>query len=70
MKIVIDKKKCCWKDGKCSDCGCGEKKCEGCVEVCPVQALERKEAVEIDYSKCILCGACINACPHKAISIK
>lgn len=69
MKVVIDKKKCCWKDGKCISCGC-KGKCEGCVEVCPVEAIKRKSSIEVDYSKCILCGACVSNCKHKAISIK
>ncbi|MBS3079310.1 hypothetical protein J4218_04265 [Candidatus Pacearchaeota archaeon] len=44
MVIVIDYKKCCWKDGACSSCDCkgSSKKCHGCVEVCLVNALVRK----------------------------
>ena len=67
MIIKIDYNKCCWKGGKCSSCSCGGK-CEGCVEVCPVGALKRKDIVKIDKEKCIGCGACINACKHNAIS--
>lgn len=67
--VVIDYDKCCWKDGKCtSDC-CGDSKCEGCVEVCPVGALERQKQVLLDQDKCVECGACVAACKHEAISM-
>ena len=68
MAIKIDYKKCCWKDGKCSSCSCG-KACTGCVEVCPVNALSRKTILELDKSKCIECGACIDACKHGALRL-
>ena len=47
-------------------------KCKGCTKCarnCPVSAIAgevRKQHV-IDQSKCIKCGACISACPFKAI---
>ena len=71
MTIVIDYKKCCWKDGGCSSCGCsgGSKKCHGCVEVCPAEALVRKKLVEVISDKCISCGACVEACPKGAIKL-
>ena len=69
MEIKINYEKCCWKNGKCASCGCSSGKCEGCVEACPVQALERKEIVEINKEKCILCGACVEACSKQAISL-
>lgn len=70
MPIKINYKKCCWKDGKCISCGCGGgKACDGCVEVCPVGALKRGKKVEYDKTKCINCGACVNACKYHAISL-
>lgn len=67
--IKIDYKKCCWKDGKCVSCGCGGSCCKGCVEACSVGALERKQVVIFHKDKCISCGACVEACKHKAISL-
>lgn len=71
MAVKIDYKKCCWKDGKCSSCGCsgGSKKCSGCVEACPANALTRGKIVEINNDNCISCGACVEACPKKAIKL-
>ncbi len=66
MPIKIDYEKCCWKDGKCTSCSCGGA-CIGCVEACPVDALERKKIVEYDAEACIDCGACVDACKYKAI---
>lgn len=67
--IVINYDKCCWKDGKCVSACCGDgTKCEGCVEACPVGALERKKIVEFDADKCVDCGACVSACKHDAIT--
>jgi len=69
MPIKINYSKCCWKNGKCSSCGCGGgKACVGCVEACPVQALKREKKVVFDKSKCISCYACVSACKHNAIS--
>ncbi|MFH1522540.1 MAG: 4Fe-4S binding protein [Patescibacteria group bacterium] len=68
MPIKIDYNKCCWKNGKCTSCNCGTA-CEGCVEVCPVEALKREEIVKIDKSLCIDCGSCVAACKYKAISL-
>ncbi|MEK6893369.1 MAG: 4Fe-4S binding protein [Nanoarchaeota archaeon] len=66
-------KKCCWKEGKCIKCSCGSgnsKKCVGCIEVCPMQALKREKFVLINEGKCIGCSICIEACKHSALSIE
>jgi len=73
MPIKINYKKCCWKNGKCESCGCGNGKgsgkCFGCAEVCPVKAIKRGKKVIVDRKKCIECGACVSACKHEAISL-
>lgn len=38
-----------------------------CVEACPTGALEKGDWVHFDDEKCTLCGACVEACPFKAI---
>jgi NAD-dependent dihydropyrimidine dehydrogenase PreA subunit len=68
MPIKIDYDKCCWKDGKCTSCECGSA-CDGCVEACPVGALQRKMIVEFDSSACVDCGVCVSACKYNAISL-
>jgi len=71
MPLKIDYDKCCWKDGKCSSCGCGGgKACVGCVEACPVDALSRKKKLEINADLCIECGACVAACKYDALSLE
>ena len=68
MPIEIDYKKCCWKDGKCTSCEC-DGECVGCVEACPVDALERKMILEYDSTVCTDCGAGGDACKYKAIAL-
>jgi len=43
--------------------------CSKCARICPVNAISGKikEPYVIDNSKCIKCGACIDACAFKAI---
>jgi NAD-dependent dihydropyrimidine dehydrogenase PreA subunit len=68
MALIIDYKKCCFENGKCKSCSCG-KACTGCVEVCPVEALSRKDKLVLDKNKCIECGACVEACKHNALKL-
>lgn len=42
--------------------------CNGCVETCPVGALERKDKLVLDTDKCVDCGACVSACKSEALS--
>lgn len=69
MVLKIDFNKCCWKESKCSSCGCGGA-CTGCVEACPVNALKREDKLIVDKDKCIECGACISSCKHDALSLE
>lgn len=48
-------------DSKCDGC-------EGCLEVCPVDALSMRDGMpERDSEKCIYCGTCLFACNRKAL---
>ncbi|PIU62832.1 hypothetical protein COX58_02680 [archaeon CG_4_10_14_0_2_um_filter_Archaea_38_6] len=71
MVVKIDYEKCCWKNGSCNNCSCksGSNSCNGCVEACPVGAMERHNEVVVDAEKCIDCGACAIACPKNAITL-
>ena len=56
-----------------SDCPPG---CELCVAACPINIMHRfdgnkeRKKVKTCSSKCLMCGACMNACPHDLIEIK
>ena len=40
-----------------------------CVEVCPTQALERREGrLQLDLGRCLFCQECSRACPSGALS--
>jgi len=42
--------------------------CKACEKACPVDAIHVKDNLaEIDYSKCIMCGKCVEVCPRKII---
>ena len=82
MVVKIDYDKCCWEDGICLSCSCGNSvpsnnlvkivstsSCVGCVEVCPTEALVREKRVIIYEEKCTDCGLCIDACKYGAISL-
>lgn len=45
------------------------KKCNTCVENCPVDAISIGKVSRIDSKKCIGCAACIAVCPYGAISV-
>jgi uncharacterized protein (DUF362 family)/NAD-dependent dihydropyrimidine dehydrogenase PreA subunit len=45
------------------------KKCNMCVESCPVQAID-KETKRIDYNACIECMCCHELCMFKAVELK
>ncbi len=45
------------------------KKCNMCVESCPVQAID-KDTKQIDYKACIACMCCHELCIFKAVELK
>ena len=46
-------------------------KCEICIEVCPVNAVEKSaDKVTISPISCIGCGICVPKCPTEAIDLK
>lgn len=51
-----------------SACKVGCISCKACERACPVDAIHVKDNLaEIDYSKCIMCGKCVVACPRHII---
>jgi 2-oxoglutarate ferredoxin oxidoreductase subunit delta len=45
------------------------KKCNICINFCPVKTLELKQGKMIEHGKCILCGMCERYCPDMAIKV-
>ncbi len=41
--------------------------CGLCAEVCPVDAIEVRERVELDEDRCVGCSLCVQACPRRVL---
>jgi RnfABCDGE-type electron transport complex B subunit len=53
-----------------SACKIGCIACKACERACPIpdSAIHVNDNIaEIDYSKCVMCGKCVSACPRKII---
>ncbi len=45
------------------------KECTACIDICPVDAVEKKSSsIDIDLGKCIFCGKCAEVCTENSIS--
>ena len=44
-------------------------KCEICVEVCPIEAIDEGDTQFVINDTCINCGKCMEACPVDAIRL-
>jgi Fe-S-cluster-containing hydrogenase component 2 len=42
------------------------------VSICPAGAISQEgfSAPQIDYDKCVACGACVATCPHQVMSLE
>ncbi|MBS3818437.1 glycyl-radical enzyme activating protein [bacterium] len=48
---------------------CG-KTCWACIPVCPLQAISQEgKKIKIDWSRCDLCGKCVDVCVYEALEI-
>ncbi|MCX7831878.1 MAG: 4Fe-4S binding protein, partial [Actinobacteria bacterium] len=43
--------------------------CSNCVDVCPTDALSIKDGLNLDFSECIFCLRCLNACRRNDIKL-
>jgi len=41
--------------------------CRRCIEVCPTEAVQKKDALTLDLGRCLFCGRCAEECPSGAI---
>jgi len=76
--IRVENSKAIIDQDKCKKCGLCVKACSydaisrlrvPCEEACPVGAIHKNEqgVIDIDFKRCISCGACVAGCPFGAI---
>lgn len=59
---------CCGDGGNCGCCSADD--CIGCAEVCPEDAICRKDQkIMVDQDLCTECGLCMTVCAYDAIYI-